>query len=338
MIDVARKAGVSRAAVSFVLSGKEDYVRRISPEKAEKIRQIARRLNFHPNHAASQLAGKRSNMISVLGSNWYGDQIPVRILAYLTREAALRGLVVLAEETEGILGPLEQLANRALSWNADGALFLAYNNDDIWPAMAAALRRMPRVISVMGDAGILHSHSVESDVADGIRQTVRHLHAQGRQRMVLILEGLDRQINCRRHEAFLAAHAELGNPIDESQIYLGTRGWGEVESPLWIDFCNELVAARRADAVLTDSDATAAGLLSACQRRGVRVPDDLALVGWGNTIISRWTYPQLTTIDFLPERLASDALDLMTALVERPDEEHPRTILVKPELLIRASG
>ena len=60
MIDVARAAGVSRPTVSYVLNGCKRGQTRVKPETAEKIRRIARQLNFHPNHAARQLAGKRS--------------------------------------------------------------------------------------------------------------------------------------------------------------------------------------------------------------------------------------------------------------------------------------
>ena len=337
MTDVARRAGVSQAAVSHVLSGGTNTTR-VSEKTASRIREIAKQLNFHPNHAAQQLSGKRSGIIGVLGSNWYGDQIPIRLLAWLTREAALRGLVIMAEETEGFPHALEQCPNKFLSWNVDGMLFLAYNNDDLWPAAAASLVQVPRVISVMGDAGIPGSYSVESDLADGMRQTVRHLHAQGRRRMVLIVEGLDRQINSQRRQAFRDAHAELGLACDDVQVCLATRGWSEGDVPKWDGLRDELIDVRGADAIVTDSDATAAGLLAACHRRGVRVPDELALVGWGNTTISRWIDPQLTTVDFLPRQIMGQALDLMTALIERPDEEQPRTIRLKPELIVRASG
>jgi DNA-binding LacI/PurR family transcriptional regulator len=337
MTDVARHAGVSQAAVSFVLGGGK-YSRRVSEKTALRIREVAKQLNFHPNHAAQQLSGKRSGVIGVLGSNWSGDQLPTRVLVWLTREAAERGIVILAEETVGNAESLERYASKCLSWNVDGLLFLAYNNDAIWPAAAAALGQLPRVVSVMGDAGIPNSHTVETDLSDGVHQAIRHLYEGGRRRIVLILEALDYQINCRRKEAFFAAHAELGLPCDDSQVCLATRGWKESDTPRWEALRDDLVDVRRADAILADSDATAAGLVSACKQRGVRVPEDLALVGWGNSTIARWIDPKLSSVDFLPAQLMGRSLDLLAGLIDQPHGERPRTIHVKPELIVRASG
>jgi LacI family transcriptional regulator len=175
-------------------------------------------------------------------------------------------------------------------------------------------------------------------VGDGVRQAVRHLHAQGRRRIATILEALDCQINVRRHKAFLDAHAELGIPCDDSQVQLATRDWDENDLPKWDWLCGELLDVCHADAVVADNDVTAAALIGACNRRGVRIPDDLAMIGWGNSAVSRWFSPMMTTVDFLPQQLLSKAMDLMTALIERPHEDRPRTILLKPELVVRASG
>ncbi len=220
----------------------------------------------------------------------------------------------------------------------DGLIFVAMYNDAMWGNAAEAMAELPRVVSVVGDAGIPNSYSVESDLADGARQAVQHLHAQGRRRMVVILEALDCQINCRRHKGFLDAHAGLGIACDESQVKLDTRDWDENDLAKFDDLRDELINVCRADAIVADNDVTAAGLLAACNRRGVRVPDDLALIGWGNTGVARWMSPTLTTVDFLPQQLMSQAMDLMTALIERPDEEQPRTIVLKPKLIVRASA
>ena len=337
MVDVARRAKVSQYADWFVLSGSE-HSRKISEKTAARIRRAACELDFHPSHAARQLAGKGSGIVGAFASYFYRNQILARILACLTKEAATRGMAVFAEEGEDRAASAKAFADRCRSWNVDGLIFVAMYNDAVWARAAECLGHLPRVISVVGDAGIPNSYSVESDVGDGVRQAVRHLYAHGRRRMVMILEALDCQINCRRHTAFLDALAELGINCDDSQVQLATRDWDENDLPKWDALCGDVIDVCRADAVVADNDVTAAGLIAACNRRGVRVPDDLAMIGWGNTSVSRWLSPMLTTIDFLPQQLLSKAMDLMTALIERPPEEQSRTILLKPELVIRASG
>jgi DNA-binding LacI/PurR family transcriptional regulator len=337
MIDVARRAKVSQSAVSFVLSGSE-HSRKISEKTAARIRRAARDLDFHPSHAARQLTGKGSGIVGAFASYFYRNQILARILACLAKEAASRGMAVFAEEGEDRPDSPKKFADRCRSWNVDGLIFTAMYNDVVWANAAESLAHLPRVISVVGDAGIPNSYSVESNVGDGVRQAVRHLYSQGRRRIAMILEALDCQINCRRHEAFLAAHAELGLVCDDTQVQLATRDWDYDEKSKWDGLLDELLDVCRADAVVADNDVTAAGLIAACNRRGVRVPDDLAFIGWGNTSVARWMHPMLTTIDFLPQQLLSTAMDLMTALIARPNEERPRTIFLKPELIVRASG
>jgi DNA-binding LacI/PurR family transcriptional regulator len=337
MIDVARRAKVSQSAVSFVLSGSE-HSRKISEKTAARIRRAAKDLDFHPSHAARQLAGKGSGVVGAFASYFYRNQILARILACLAKEASVRGMAVFAEEGEDRADSPKAFADRCRSWNVDGLIFVAMYNDVVWSNAAESLARLPRVISVVGDAGIPNSYTVESDVGDGVRQAVRHLHSQGRRRIVTILEALDCQINTRRHTAFLDAHAELGIACEDCQVQLATRDWDENDLSKWDWLYSELIDVCRADAVVADNDVTAAGLMAACNRRGVRVPDDIAMIGWGNTTVARWFSPMLTTIDFLPQQLLNKAMDLMTALIERPHEEQPRTILLKPELVVRASG
>jgi DNA-binding LacI/PurR family transcriptional regulator len=337
MVDVARRARVSQSAVSFVLSGSE-HSRKISEKTAARIRRAANELDFHPSHAARQLAGKGSGIVGAFASYFYRNQILARILACLAKEASSRGMAVFAEEGEDRPTSPKTFADRCRSWNVDGLIFVAMYNDVVWANAAETLAHLPRVISVVGDAGIPNSYCVEADVGDGVRQAVQHLYSQGRRRIAMILEALDCQINSRRHEAFLAAHAELGIPYNDSRLQLATRDWDYDEVSKWDGLLNELLDVCRADAVVTDNDVTAAGLIAACNRRGVRVPDELALIGWGNTTVARWMHPMLTTVDFLPQQLLSTAMGLMTSLIERSDEVHPRRILVKPDLIVRASG
>ena len=122
MIDIARQAGVSRPTVSQVLSGKYRAAR-VSEKTAEKIRRLAKRLNFHPNHAAQQLAGKRSGIAAVLARVWM-DETHIRLLAFLTDAARRVGLEVLAGQTDENL-PFEQYVEKCLGWNVDGLIYVA---------------------------------------------------------------------------------------------------------------------------------------------------------------------------------------------------------------------
>jgi LacI family transcriptional regulator len=340
MIDVARAAGVSRAAVSAVLSGSGTGKGNIAvaEKTAARIRRIAQELNFHPNHAARQLAGKRSHIIGTLAKTWFG-QTEQRALGWLNHVASARGRKILAWEFEADPTALNAFVDECLGWNIEGLIFVAFKYETVWQQVAKALGRVPRVVSIVENAHIPHGYAVEVDVADGVRQSVSHLHAQGHKRIVQVLEGLDATMDRQRHAAFHSAHQEhYGTAADTDQVCLATAGWTTHDFPKYQELARELAKVRRADAILAESDFTAPGLIRGLTNLGLRVPDDVALVGWGAEAMSLGVTPGLTTIDFDFGEIVGRALDLLNDLIEHPGEERPRSIFVKPKLLVRETA
>lgn len=223
----------------------------------------------------------------------------------------------------------------------DGLLYLAYDNDPDWPTAAPLLARLPNVVSVFGDPDIEGGSCVASDVAGGVRDLVMHLHQQGRRKIVQVFEDLDAQVNRLRYEGFMQAHRELGLPVEEDQTYFIARGLRDVDPQtvqIYTELLDDVVRRRRADAVLLHDDIGAVMVLRVARKLGLRVPQDLAVAGWGNETFARFTYPSLTTIDYRPMDLIGAALDLLSANVGRePDASGPQRITVPAELIVRES-
>lgn len=337
MIDIARAAGVSRAAVSYVLNGGKMGNVRVSDETAARIREIAQELRFHPSHAAQQLAGKRSGIIGTLAKTWFW-QTESRALAWLNQLSSGRGFKVLAWQMEAQPDALEKFVDECLSWNIEGLIFVAYKYDAIWPLVSKALARLPRVVSILGNPGIPGGYAVEIDAADGVWQSVEHCFRTGRRRVVQVLEGRSAQIDAQRYEAFQAAHRHFYGPADDGQVCLATAGWGTDDYEKYRELARELVVDRRADAVLADSDFSAPGLVKGWNELGFKVPGDVALIGWGYEVIGRGVNPRLTTIDFNFSEIVGKALELLGDLIEKPGEERPQSILVKPKLIVQESA
>jgi LacI family transcriptional regulator len=346
MIDVARAAGVSRPTVSYVLNGCRSGQTRVKPETAEKIRRIARQLKFHPNHAAQQLAGQRSGVVAVLAENFFSAP-HLRALSWLNHVGSERGLETLGWEAGIDKFSIDDYVSKCLAWNVDGLIFVALSVDVLKPTASGtilrpeavkALSRFSRIVSLFNDPGIPGGYCVDYDSGEGVRQAVTYLHAQGRRKIVQILESLDTTMSRRRHEGFVAAHRELGRPWTNDQICVATSGWDRDDFPKFAALCDELVDERGADAILADNDGTAAFMAKALARRGLRVPDDVAVVGWGNETLSAWMNPGLTTVNYRMKDMVTAALDLLTELIERPEKPHERTICIKPDLVIRESA
>jgi LacI family transcriptional regulator len=335
MIDIAQAAGVSRAAVSYVLNGRGE-TNGIGEKTAKKIRLIAKRLKFHPNRAARQLAGKRSGIIGVLAKTFMATEL--RIFGCLNRMSAVREFKILAWQLDAHPEQLDKFVDECTSWNIDGVIYLAYKYEDVWPQVAKALKRLPRVVSLLGNARVPGGHAIEIDAADGVRQSVEHLHRQGRRRIVQVLEGLDDQMDQQRYDAFLSAHSEFYGPADEDQVCFATKGWTVNNYSEYEELARTLVVDHRADAILAESDFSAPGLVRGFAKLGVAVPDQVSLVGWGDEYVGRGVTPGLTTVDFNIEQVVGQSLDLLTGLIERPDEAHPASTVVKPKLVVRETA
>ena len=336
MSDIARQAGVSPSTVSHVLSGRKGGAR-VSAKTAAEIRRIAARLNFHPSHAARQLRGVRSRVVAVLANNIF-HQPQLRAFSWLNHLASTRGLETLAWETDSQSLSIDDYVGKCLAWNIDGLIFVTLDSAILGPKTAQALSRLPRVVSLFDDPGIPGGYCIDFDSAAGVRQAVAHLHGAGRRKIIQILENLDTPMSRRRRQAFLAAHQELGRPLAEDQVCLATQGWDRDDFPKFAALCDELIDGRGGDAILADNDFTAASLAKALQRRGLRVPDDVAVIGWGNETLAGWMNPALSSVNYRMQDMVTAALDLLTGLIEEPDKMRQPTIVIKPELILRESG
>ena len=223
MVDIARMAGVSRSAVSHVLSGTGKGNIIVSEKTAAKIREIAKQLNFHPNHAARQLAGKRSRIIGALAQTWFW-QTEQRALAWLNQLAASRNFKILAWQMDAHADGIDTFVEECLAWNIDGLICVTFKYDEVWPQVVESMARLPRIVSILGDPGLSAGHAVEIDVASGVRQCVELLHRRGCRRIVQVLEGTKSRLDRQRYEAFLAAHREFYGDADSDQVCFATEG------------------------------------------------------------------------------------------------------------------
>lgn len=334
---IARHVGVSRAAVSLVLSGKAAVQHRVAPDLQRRIEQAAIDLGYRPNLAAQQLKGKASHVIGVIAEDWF-QSVQVRFFAWLNRSADERGYRLLTAQVQNRPEALASFVTDFASRRIDGLVYFAHGSHRHWPRAAEALAHADNVVCVMGGPAIAGARYVRSDVAAGTADAVRHLHERGRRRMVIALKSLEHPVEQARREGFLAAHRELGLTVDDSQIAMIGDAWGggpdEVYEP-----CGELAAKfvneHGADAVLLPEDLLATQVCRHFRKRGVRVPDDVAVVGHDNDEGGVLFDPPLTTISYRMRDVAEATVGM---LVERAAGTTVRSeITVRMGLMIRES-
>jgi len=344
--DVAHLAGVSRSVAGHVLNGGSGNSR-VSAATADRIREAARKLDYRPNIAARTLRGMRSHSYGVLVAS-AGDPLRSFLVQYLDAEAIQHSCQVLIGNTlcdaKGFDRCVEQFARRGV----DG-VFCAVHH---WfeGDRAGLMSRFPAVV-FYEDPGVAGAPHVLVDREQGERLAVRHLVGRGRKRIGLAVGSSARPSHRARREGYLKEIRDHGLPVDERLIFDG-EGCGKIfaaynEGTKAWDFpfevmdlvVDRLVVDRKADALVAHNDFWASVLIKRIHARGLRVPEDVAVVGYLNHYLADWTDPALTTLDLRHDEAARCMVSMLERIIAEgalPEEE--RVAWIQPRLVVRESA
>lgn len=326
--DVAARAGVSIKTVSNVVNG-YPFVR---PETRAKVQQALRELDYRPNLSARQLRGGQTGLIALA--------IPEISLPYFAELAELivaqarhHGWTVLIDQTCGEHEAERIAAEGIRSHLVDGLIAspLALTPHDI--------ERRPKDTPLVLLGERLTDIPVDHVMIDNeaaARTATAHLLDLGRTRVAAI--GAEPHVSegtaGPRLGGYQAALRQAGRPYVPSlvaAVHQFHRTDGADAMARLLD------APQPPDAVFCFNDALAMGALRTLLRRGVRVPDDIALVGFDDIEESRFSTPTLTTIAPDKQRIAELALGLLSARKANPSQAEPRTALADFTLHVRES-
>jgi DNA-binding LacI/PurR family transcriptional regulator len=310
MGDVATLAGVSTKSVSNYYNGypymREDTRRRIESAIAE--------LDYRMNVAARNLRSGRTGMIMLAIAEL--DQAYLAQLAQsVIRVAEDFGLGVLVETTGGRRDREIEVLEGSRGRNVDGVI---YEPLELGPE---EVRRhhtgFPLVL--MGERvleGEVDHVTMPNEA--GSRAAVRHLVSLGRRNIALIgVDATDPAPGASlRRKGYLDALAEAGIEPRDS-LLIGPGRWHRPEGAAAID--RLLDSGERIDAVFALNDALALGALRAILRRGLRVPEDIAVVGFDDTEDARFCTPSLTTVSPGRDALARAAVLALHRRITEPD-------------------
>ena len=175
--------------------------------------------------------------------------------------------------------------------------------------------------------------SVVADEQNGARQVIDHLTAYGHRRIALLAGRFSSYITSVRYNAFLTAMQEHGISVDDSGIVMCGR---DVESATQASV-ELLRRPERPTAVFAFNDVLAAGVIKAATRLGLRVPDDVAVVGFDDSSSCTLLTPELSSVHVDCRRMGEICLEQLTALLSG-DTEVPRLTVVPVSLRTRASS
>jgi len=346
LVDVARLAGVSRWVAGRVLNGGNGNSR-FSSESRDRVLAAALQLNYHPNLAARQLSGARSHTFGLMVAS-AGDPLRSFLVQNLDVEAVRIGCHTLIANM--VVGPdqfkhcVDQFRRRGV----DG-VFCAVHH--WWPGDRRALLRQHPNTVFYEDPKIPGACHVAVDREAAVRLAVRRLLDQGRQRIGLAVMTLSRPTHVARRRGYEAELAAAGRRVEGRLIFNGeTHGLAFalcLESDARWDFpahvvdraIDALVRDAAADAIVAHDDFWAAVLVKRLRARGIRVPGDVAVVGYLNHYLADWTDPALTTVDLEHATAARTMVGMLERMInDGPLPEKDRVVKIQPRLIVRESA
>jgi DNA-binding LacI/PurR family transcriptional regulator len=326
--DVAARAGVSLKTVTNVVHQRSN----VRESTRARVLAAIEELDYRPSLAGRQLQSGRSNMITLALPRI--DEPYLGALAHaMIAAASPRGYTVVMDETGGVPEREEQAAAGYPGHGIDGVIFSPFAlNPEV---MAAMSRRTPMVLlaAPLPDS---NADFVAIDNQRSAAEVVDHLQQNGRRRFGYIGRTPTRPtaVGEMRMVGVRDRLAEHGLELADRRVFTTGRFTREMGEQSITEAGDALLGC---DAIVCCSDLLAIGVLRGLKQAGVRVPEDIAVVGWDNIVDTEYVSPTLTSVAPDLDALAEQTIE---ALLDRIDgnREPARTFVVPHTLMVRESS
>ncbi|EXJ51328.1 LacI family DNA-binding transcriptional regulator [Microbacterium sp. MRS-1] len=324
--EVAAAAGVSRSTVSRVVNGSTA----VSPAALEAVRRAIAELNYVPNRAARSLASRATMAIALVvpedTTRFFGDPFFASVVSginrRLSRSEYVLNLIIASDD------PGDKTSAYVRSGAVDGAIVVSHHTSDTF------IDRIANVVPVVYGGRPVRERErdyyVDVDNVAGGREATEYLIGRGFRRIATIAgpvtmpAGVDRLVGFR--DALAAAGLE---PVAEEDGNFTADGGSAAMQRI-------LDAGVEFDALFVASDLMARGALAALGRAGIRVPEDVAIVGFDDSPVARTVNPQLTTMRQPSHEQGQRMADVLLSILSggAPD----RVTILPTELIVRDSA
>jgi LacI family transcriptional regulator len=325
IVDVANEAGVSYATVSRVVNNKDH----VSPEKRERVLRAMARLGYTVNTQARSLAGGSSHVVGLLVNYLISDYV-VKIMCGIDTalQAHQYDLVMYSAHTQ--YSKESTYVTKLTRHLAEGLLLVLPQQAQSY-LDALRQRHFPHVlVDYLSDGE--QAPSVATTNFRGAYEATAYLLQLGHRRIGLITGDLETGCARQRLEGYKAALKDYHVLADSHLIYQGlffqTQGYQGAH--------HLLALPDPPTAIFASNDQMAFGVMEAARERGLRLPEDLSVVGFDDILQASHVHPQLTTVRQPMEEMGHRAALLLLQYIAHPDAEIERVEL-PTELVVRES-
>ena len=323
--DVAEKANVSETIVSYVVNNN----RYVDKEKRERVMQAIKDLNYQPNNIARALKGKRSNHILFIVDNPANERLSV-LMGQMDRYAYEEGTLVSLCSARNDPAFVQLILSRRF----DGIVIssMSMRDEYIQQFVDAGV---PTVLFLTREyRGVTGAATIGTGLYHGAKNAVEYFYRQGRRNIIYIDRASQRKHFATLEEdnrlrGFTTQMEELGLSW-ENKIITGCKTEQEVQSKL-----EAMLKEQPVDAILGRNDRMACTAMQQVLRMGLRVPEDVGIIGFDDSSISRFVTPQLTSFQMPDEDLARTAIRLLDQMIR--GGKAPENIRFEAQMIVRGS-
>lgn len=322
--DISIECGVSPATVSKALNNQSD----VSEARKKHIRKVAKDMGYLPNAAARALKTHKSHNIGVL----FVDNMQSG-LAHEYFSAVLNSVKVEAEKLGyDITFITSNIGSLRMSYlehckyrNCDGVVIACVDFED--PMVVELIKSNIPTVSI--DYIFDNRTSILSDNVKGAEDLVKHIYEKGH-RKIAFIHGENTSVTRKRLGGFHNVCSEL--ELDIPDQYFKRARYHDPKSSY--EATKELLALKdRPTCVMYPDDFSLVGGMNYIEKAGLRIPEDISVVGYDGIYLSQVLRPRITTLKQDTNALGTKAADLLIKMIENPKKAMPVQLLVQGELL-----
>lgn len=331
--DIARELKISTSTVSRALADKWD----VNPDTRKAVMELSEKLNYHPNRMSLSLKNQQSMAIGVIIPEFINAFFPEVIMGI---ESVLlpKGYLILISQSneshENEIANIKALENKMV----DGFL-ISVSKDTCKPDFFNELveRNIP-VVFFNRMCPDIHSSAVLIDDRKWARIATEHLIKQGCKKIVHLAGPDNLVVSIERKNGYLDALKAHGIPVDESFII----PCGIVMEVGIMSAYKILEMSPRPDGIFAFNDPTAIGAMKTLQKEGLRIPEDIAIVGFSESKMAVIVEPNLTSVEQPTFEIGKAAAEILLQQINSEKNQHEkksdRTIILDAKLNIRESS
>ncbi len=321
--DVARLAGVSNTIVSYVINNN----RYVDKEKRIRVEEAIKKLNYRPNNIARALKGKRSNHIIFIADQITNEHFS-QIISEMDKYAYNEGYIISLCENRNS----QEFVSQIISRQFDGIVIssISFTEEFIKQFVDA---RIPVVLLKNRDYEHIEGvGTINTGLYNGAKECVKHLIAKGREN-ILYLDRISTRGNFStdndlRLRGFIEQMKESKLTFSEKNIITGCASEEEVITKIK----QRIQEGFQVDGIFGRNDILACIGMQALKQIGMKIPEDVSVIGFDNSNLSKYTFPTLTTMEIPRKEIGMSAIKCLHRMIDGgtvPDEVSFSTKLIE---------